>query len=382
MTGERPSLAPGQAPQVRCEQLFPTQVLICSWPQSAEHAPELRDAIMARRSAEPESPLTSLGWHSDTDMVNWGGDSARTLCDLVSRRADEATYDPLQQGSAIRFNWSIEMWAEVTDKLGSTQVHSHPGAWLTALYFVDDGYDGSADAGLGGELVFLDPRYPMVRMRTPDLATASMFETPLLIDTVPDFAALNTELAAAIRALREQDPAGTARSPRYGWRSDVSGLGWGGPAAQTLVQRAFAVADAHSIDLRQSATAARYHWYGVGWANILDRGASMPLHTHPAAFWSAIYYVDDGYDGAADSGLGGELEIEDPRMPMVMAEEPDLRFRPRPDGPVLQHELSIRPVTGSLLMFPGWLRHGVRPYEGGGQRISIAINLTATGAAQ
>jgi hypothetical protein len=31
-----------------------------------------------------------------------------------------------------------------------------------------------------------------------------------------------------------------------------------------------------------------------------------------------------------------------------------------------------------LLMFPGWLRHGVRTYLGNGERMSIAINLIMT----
>lgn len=35
----------------------------------------------------------------------------------------------------------------------------------------------------------------------------------------------------------------------------------------------------------------------------------------------------------------------------------------------------IRPKTGSMLMFPSWLSHGVRPYKGAATRISIAINL-------
>ena len=31
--------------------------------------------------------------------------------------------------------------------------------------------------------------------------------------------------------------------------------------------------------------------------------------------------------------------------------------------------------TGTLLIFPAWLGHGVRPYPGDGTRISIAFNF-------
>ncbi len=207
-----------------------------------------------------------------------------------------------------------------------------------------------------------------------EIAVASMFETPVILDTLPDFAAINVGLAAAIRQRRDQDPTGMVRSNRQGWHSDLQIFQWGGEAIQTLGRHVIANANAHSIDIRNPAS-ARYRWHNHGWANILERGGSNQYHIHPGAFWSAVYFVDDGYGGSDDTSLGGELEIEDPRMPMVMMEEPDLRFRPRPDWPVLDHEVFLRPSTGMLLMFPGWLRHGVRTYFGDGERMSIAINM-------
>lgn len=208
------------------------------------------------------------------------------------------------------------------------------------------------------------------------MAIASMFETPLVIDTLADSAALNHELATAIRARRALDPAGLTRSNRHGWHSDIEIFQWGGAAFQILAQRLFALASEHCADVGQGS-APRYRWIGNGWANIMEHGASNQFHVHPGAYWSAVYYVDDGYGGSTDPGLGGELELEDPRMPMVIWEQPHLRFRPRPDRVIPQHEAFIRPRTGMLLMFPGWLRHGVRPYQGDGERISIAVNLAA-----
>ncbi len=209
-----------------------------------------------------------------------------------------------------------------------------------------------------------------------DMAVASMFETPLVIDTLPDSAALNHDLAAAIRRQRERDPAGMARSNRHGWHSDLAIFQWGGPAFQILADRIFALASDNSVDVGQSA-APRYRFNGHGWANILEQGASNQFHVHPGAYWSAVYYVDDGYGGSTGTNLGGELELEDPRMPMVIWEQPDLRYRPYSNQPVPLHEAFIRPRTGMLLMFPGWLRHGVRPYLGDQERISIAVNLVA-----
>ncbi len=210
-----------------------------------------------------------------------------------------------------------------------------------------------------------------------EMAVASMFETPFVIDTLPGFAAVNAELGPLIRARRDQDPTGITRSNRQGWHSDVTIFEWGSEGIKTLAEHLLALANAHSVDIREPQT-PRYRWNSHGWANIHQRGSSNQFHIHPAAFWSAVYYVDDGYGGSTDPQLGGEIEFEDPRMPMVIMEEPDLRFRARPDFPVPRHEIFLRPATGMVLMFPGWLRHGVRTYLGDGERITVAINLIAT----
>ncbi len=204
----------------------------------------------------------------------------------------------------------------------------------------------------------------------------SMFETLLIVDSLPDHVTLNRDLAAAIQARRKQDPAGIARSNQLGWHSDTAMIGWGGPAFRTLIERVVANANANCIDLA-AAGSSPLRWFTEAWANISVRGSSNQSHSHAGAFWSAVYYVDDGYGESSDRALGGELELEDPRMPMLLAENPDLRFRPGPDWAIAEPERIIRPVTGRLLMFPGWLRHGVTPYLGNRERISIAINLTA-----
>ena len=105
-------------------------------------------------------------------------------------------------------------------------------------------------------------------------------------------------------------------------------------------------------------------------------GASNQFHRHPGAFWSAVYYVDDGYGGSPDRALGGELVLEDPRMPAIRMAAPDLRFR-RPGGKADHHETWMRPESGRIVMFPAWLSHAVRPYRGSGLRISVAVNLSA-----
>ncbi|MGE3652413.1 MAG: putative 2OG-Fe(II) oxygenase, partial [Reyranellaceae bacterium] len=91
-------------------------------------------------------------------------------------------------------------------------------------------------------------------------------------------------------------------------------------------------------------------------------------------FWSGVYYVDDG-GIAADPALGGELEFMDPRGAAPAMYAPQLAFG-TPGGLSGGACESIPPRAGRLVMFPSWLLHGVRPYRGTAERISIAFNLS------
>lgn len=205
---------------------------------------------------------------------------------------------------------------------------------------------------------------------------ASLFETMVVIDKMPDAAAINRHLRETILARQANDAKGVEISNVGGWHSDTAMLRWGGEAAQALLARITAAADRHSVDIKAQAGRPRHRWFPEMWANVSGPGASNQFHRHPGAFWSAVYYVDDGYGGSSDRALGGELVLEDPRMPAIRMAAPDLRFR-RPGGHPDHHETWMRPESGRIVMFPAWLAHSVRPYRGTGLRISIAVNLSA-----
>lgn len=201
-----------------------------------------------------------------------------------------------------------------------------------------------------------------------------LFETNVVVDEMPGAEALNRELARAIQE-RRRTSAGTKVSNIGGWQSDTAMLEWGGATARRLLDRIVAAADRFTVDVK-SPTERRHEWRAEMWANVSPPHASNQLHTHPGAFWSAVYYVDDGYAGSSDPGAGGELVLMDPRMPMIMMTMPNLRFLGG-DGKPNQAQLVMRPKSGRIVMFPAWLSHGVMPYEGPGERISIAVNLLA-----
>jgi hypothetical protein len=53
---------------------------------------------------------------------------------------------------------------------------------------------------------------------------------------------------------------------------------------------------------------------------------------------------------------------------------PSLRFK----GAGPEQVARLQPKSGMIVMFPSWLSHGVDPWEGEGERISIALNVFAS----
>lgn len=202
--------------------------------------------------------------------------------------------------------------------------------------------------------------------------TRQLFATPFVIDTLQSAEGL-AMLRAAIEAEMARDAEGLSISNLGGWHSNTKMLEWGGEAAKALVYKAMTMADAQTLDIK-SRQESRFGWVPELWANVSTKGNANQYHFHPGSFWSVVAYVDDGYNGSDDPALGGELQLLDPRMPMVRMTAPDLRLLDA-DGELQLNEVPIRPKTGMIVMFPSWLQHAVRPFQGEGTRISIAINL-------
>ena len=152
----------------RVNELFPTIVLIGDMPDCDPLNQALKEVIAQNRvqSGGIERSNT-LGWHSTTDMMAWGGEAAQALGRRACILCDPYTVE-LSSPDERRFGWVAEMWANVSPPGASNQMHAHPGALWSVVYYVDTGYEGDG-ADQGGELVLHDPRFPMNRMYTPDI---------------------------------------------------------------------------------------------------------------------------------------------------------------------------------------------------------------------
>ena len=198
----------------------------------------------------------------------------------------------------------------------------------------------------------------------------SYFATPVVIATLPDAAELNAELRRVILE-HERQHQSVHHSNLGGWQSSWEFETWGGPPAKRLLDGARELATRLTSD--RTGKAVRIAWTTNAWANVNRRNHGNEFHTHPGAYWSGTYYVDDGGIGD-DHALGGEFEMQDPRGVAPAMYAPRLGFAV-PGGQSAGASELIHPKSGQMVLFPSWLLHAVRPYHGDRERISVAFNF-------
>ncbi len=205
----------------------------------------------------------------------------------------------------------------------------------------------------------------------PQIQVRNLFPTPVAILPMPGSEAVNAALKETILS-REASTPGVQHSNWGGWQSATDFEQWCGPEGHHVLQTAQNLARQLTCD--RARQPVQLNWRMNAWANVNRQGQGNEFHTHPGAYWSATYYVSDGGAGT-EPDIGGEFEIQDPRGvgPAMLA--PLLAFSTASGQSVGANEVVV-PKAGSLVMFPSWLSHGVRPYYGQDVRISIALNLT------
>ena len=199
----------------------------------------------------------------------------------------------------------------------------------------------------------------------------ALFATPIAFASFPDSEKLNIALRKTILERADAEPS-TEHSNLGGWQSTWDLADWGGQEGRAVL--AFACQFADKLTADRYGKPAPQSWRTNAWANVNRQSHGNEFHTHPGCVWSVSYYVDDG--GIADDpSLGGQFEIQDPRGVAPAMFRPDL-VPNVPGGASIGASEIISPAAGTMLMFPSWLSHAVRPYTGDGVRISIAINLS------
>jgi uncharacterized protein (TIGR02466 family) len=150
--------------------LFATPVAAVEIPDAARLNAELVGTILGRR-AETRSVQASNagGWHSDREILAWGGAPVRQIIEIAKGVATRLTAD--RDGKPVHPAWTVQAWANVNGPGDSNICHYHPGSVWSGTYYVEDG-GCAGDPSLGGEFEMLDPRGPGPGMYAPTLKFA------------------------------------------------------------------------------------------------------------------------------------------------------------------------------------------------------------------
>ncbi|MCB8883223.1 2OG-Fe(II) oxygenase family protein [Acidisoma cellulosilytica] len=156
--------------EINIRGLFATPVAAVELPDAPARNAELRRIILDRRASHPSVQASNAGgWHSDRDILDWGGARMSEVITAARGIANQMTAD--RQGQPLRPNWTVQAWANVNGPGDGNIAHYHPGSFWSGTYYVDDG--GCADdPSLGGEFEMIDPRGPGPGMYAPALKFA------------------------------------------------------------------------------------------------------------------------------------------------------------------------------------------------------------------
>jgi len=185
------------------------------------------------------------------------------------------------------------------------------------------------------------------------------FPTAIWKFDVPGYSELNERLMEVILAERGRDAAGMSRSAVLGWhsgdqlhqRAEMKAF------VEVLEQNIAEVVRSYKLDPAQAEVEL-----ASCWAVVNGKLASGVVHCHPNSFLSGVYYV-------SVPEHGGNIFFQDPRPAANAIACPVTEFTPW-----TIRQVSYRPRAGGMLIFPGWLYHGVEPNLSDAPRVSLSFN--------
>ena len=203
------------------------------------------------------------------------------------------------------------------------------------------------------------------------------FAVPFGFAKLENCTALNGELSElfmrrAAEGSRYANPRPRTQRNRQVFESEFQIFRWPEPCVQQLKEFCWS----HMLQMigalngYDSATIARLLIYNDAWFHVTRRGGFFALHNHPNASWSGVYCVDPGQHDA-DKPESGSLSFVSPAVISSMHMDAATANLRDPFAPNIR---ALRLAPGQLVVFPSWILHDVKPFQGEGTRITVAFN--------
>ncbi len=165
--------------RARSGSLFASPLLTHRWADGAELNVALRDSILAQEQRDPGKALTNYGgWHSETGMLQFCGSAGERLIRHMHEMVEEATgrlYAEFAQAPQAA-RWIFSAWANINRRGDFNQMHTHPGATWSGVYYVDHG-ETNPDAD-GTAIQLSDPCPPRTNIFFPELSASNILFKP------------------------------------------------------------------------------------------------------------------------------------------------------------------------------------------------------------
>jgi uncharacterized protein (TIGR02466 family) len=206
-----------------------------------------------------------------------------------------------------------------------------------------------------------------------------MFAIPTATAQMPDAEALNAELRALFIEREAQGPKYanpnpyTVRNPEL-FESHFDLFDWPETCVQRLAQFCMSelsqtVAQLSGLDV---VAMRRMQIATDAWFHITRRGGFFGVHNHPMASWSGVYCVSPGQHDASYPE-SGRLSFVNPNSLAGMYLDPANAQIRMPFG-FSNYAFDLK--AGQLVLFPSWVQHYVLPFQGEGERITVAFNCS------
>lgn len=162
---------------------FGTPISTHQWADAEDLNAGLSAAIMARETAERGVLRSNIGgWHSTPDLLTWDDPHVAEFKARLTRYAGDLTALILPEAAPDRrMEMQTNAWANVSRDGDYNNVHDHPGAHWSGVYYVAAGTPAPGSNPHNAMLELLDPRVGVNMLPLP----GSIFEGRYLISPLP-----------------------------------------------------------------------------------------------------------------------------------------------------------------------------------------------------
>lgn len=203
------------------------------------------------------------------------------------------------------------------------------------------------------------------------------FAVPFAFAKLENSAELNERLrrlfiAREAEGMKHANPRPLTQRNQQVFESNFNLFRWPEPEVQALKEFCFKHLVKFICDLNgyDDAMRKRLLLYNDAWFHITRRGGFFALHNHPMASWSGVYCVSPGKHDE-DKRESGSLSFMNPNIAGAMYLD---AANTKLSGAFAYHVRHLNLEAGQLVLFPSWVMHDVKPFQGAGERITVAFN--------